>query len=442
MTFNIINGLCRLKRTGVPFLRNGHAFLAEFARVTILKTVWIIYPYGAIVGEKYLEARHIRFGKMLAENGYKVVFWTSNFSHGAKTFRSDGWKTVNVCNNFEIVLVPSTSDKKNISVRRARFEINYSRNLEKKFYSLDKPDLIITAGTGFLTAFYPVWPYVKKKNIPVIYDIMDVHPFSNYMKLHHKKLMLFANLLTRSIEWRAKVFYKHVSAVCGLGRNQLMIAKERTGRTDIPACLVYNGIDVTAFRKRMELTCQADLPEKKEGEVWCIYAGSLGPSYDIKTLLACAERARKADDNIRFIVAGAGPQWSFVDYASKNNPKITFLGSVDASWLPAIYKKCDIGLCTYASFSTVDMPDKFYDYTAAGLAVVNSLQGEVKEYVQDAGVGLQYESENSDSLYAAIKKAVAHLIDYKKASYDLAGRFDLNEQLKPLLQMIRDLIGE
>ena len=86
------------------------------------------------------------------------------------------------------------------------------------------------------------------------------------------------------------------------------------------------------------------------------------------------------------------------------------------------------------------MPDKFYDYTAAGLAVVNSLQGEIKEYVQDAGVGVQYEAENSDSLYDAVKKASAHLSEYKEASYSLADRFDLNEQMKPLLQMINKKI--
>ena len=407
--------------------------------VSIMKTIWIVYPYGTILGEKHFETRHIRFGRMLAANGYKVIFWTSNFSHGSKTYRSVSWKTINVCKNFDIELVPSSSYKENISIRRVLFEINYSRNLAKKYYSLDKPDLIITAGTGFLTAFYPVWPYIKDNSIPAIYDIMDVHPFSNYMKLHHKRLAPFAKLLIRIIGWREKAFYEHVSAVCGLGRNQLKIAKERTGKIDIPACLVYNGIDVSEFRKRMELTCQVDLPEKKEGEVWCVYAGSLGPSYDIKTLLACAEKVKQRNDKIRFIIAGGGPQSPLIEDASRNNIKITYLGSLNANWLPAIYKKCDIGLCIYASFSTVDMPDKFYDYTAAGLAVVNSLQGEIKEYVQDVGVGEQYEAENSDSLYAAIKKACVHLTDYKEASYKLAERFDLNEQLKPLLQMIRDL---
>ena len=407
-----------------------------------MKTIWIVYPYGAIVGENYLEARHIRFGKMLATNGYKVIFWTANFSHGSKKYRSDGWKTVNVCNYFDIELVPSSSYKSNISVRRALFEINYSRNLAKKFSSMDKPDLIITATTGFLTAFYPVWPYIKKKNVPVLYDIMDVHALKKYVEQNYKKLAPFAKLLTKCLEWREKAFYENVSAICGLGRNQLMIARKWTGRTDIPTCLVYNGIDVADFRNKMDFPCIVNLPEKQEGEIWCIYSGSLGTSYDIKSLLDCAERARKANDNMRFIVAGAGPQWTLVENESKKNSKITYLGTVNSSLLPAIYKKCDIGLCTYASFSTVDMPDKFYDYTAAGLAVVNSLQGEIKEYVQGAGVGIQYEAENSDSLYEAINKVHLNLGKYRKASYDLAERFDLNEQMKPLLQMIKELIGE
>lgn len=404
-----------------------------------MKTIWIVYPYGAIAGENFLEARHIRFGKMLASNGYKVVFWTSNFSHGLKKFRSDGWKTVNVCENFDIELVPTSSYKSNISIGRVLYEINFSRNLAKKFSTINKPDMILTAGTGLVTAFYPIWPYIKENPVPVIYDIMDVHLFTGYMEQHHSKLVLFAKLLTKNIERRERFFYENISAVCGLGRNQLMIAKKRTGKENIPTCLVYNGIVVSEFRKKMELPCQVDLPKKGEGEVWCVYAGSLGPSYDIESVLACANKIKQNNDKIRFVIAGAGPQGNLVEEASKKNTQITYLGIVDPNWLPAIYKRCDIGLCTYASYSTVDMPDKFYDYTAAGLGVVNSLQGEVKEYVKQAGV--QYEAENSESLYKAIMKTVAHLDEYKEASYKLANRFDLNEQMKPLLKLINSLIG-
>ena len=57
-----------------------------------MKTIWIVYPYGDIIGEKFLEARHIRFGRKLAEKGYKVIYWTSNFSHTFKRVRSEGWR--------------------------------------------------------------------------------------------------------------------------------------------------------------------------------------------------------------------------------------------------------------------------------------------------------------------------------------------------------------
>ena len=171
-----------------------------------MKTIWIIYPYGDIIGEKFMEARHIRFGRMLSKNGYRVIYWTSNFSHAFKKLRSKGWKTIKVCDNFDIKLVPSTPYKKNISIRRALFELNYSRTLSKAIYKAKKPDLILTAGTGLMTAFYPVWPYIKDNRVPVIYDIMDVHLFNSYMGQHHKLLVPFARLLTKFIEHREEPF--------------------------------------------------------------------------------------------------------------------------------------------------------------------------------------------------------------------------------------------
>ena len=403
-----------------------------------MKTVWIVYPYGDIIGEKFLEARHIRFGRMLAKNGYKVVYWTANFSHTFKKKRSDGWKTLPVCENFDIELVPSGQYTKNISLGRVRFEKTYARNLAEGFRKKEKPDLILTAGTGLVTAFYPVWPYIKEESIPTIYDIMDIHLFNSYMEQHHKIVLPLAKAFTSHLERKEKPFYEHIDAVCGLGRNQVEIAKKRTGKKDIPTCLVYNSIFVDEFRQNMDNPCQVELPEKQEGEIWCVYAGYLGPSYDMEPLLDCAEMFEASKEKVKFIIAGAGPQEELVKERSNKNTNITFIGSVDPTWLPAIYKQCDIGLCTYASYSTVDMPDKFYDYTAAGLAIINSLQGEIKEYVKEAGV--QYQAESSDSLYSSIKEASGNLEQYKEASYNLADRFDLNNQMKPLLELITTLI--
>ena len=403
------------------------------------KTIWIVYPYGGIVGESFLEARHIRFGRMLAKNGYDVVFMTSNFSHTFKKFRSKGEEKINVCEGFDVLLIPTVSYKKNISIGRILFELKYAKNLAKKFRQEDQPDLIITAGTGLLNCFYPVWPFVKKRNIPCIYDIMDVHLFNSYMETHHKLLTPLAKMLTHYIEKKEKPFYKYVSAVSGLGLNQLNIAIQKTEKKDIPNCLVYNGIDVSEFRNKKDKT-SIKIPSKKDGWIRCVYAGTLGPSYDIETIIKCAAIVEKENKNIEFLIVGAGPQSKLVEEASKNNSRIIYIGAVSPQELPAIYNMCDIGLCTYASYSTVDMPDKFYDYSAAGLAIVNSLKGEVSGHILDNKAGVQYIAEDAKDMYKAIDTLSSNLDIYKKNSYSIAYLFDINNQLDKLNKLIKKLV--
>jgi glycosyltransferase involved in cell wall biosynthesis len=48
------------------------------------------------------------------------------------------------------------------------------------------------------------------------------------------------------------------------------------------------------------------------------------------------------------------------------------------------------------------MPDKLYDYMAAGLPVVNSLRGELEELIRSSQMGIQYEAGNPISLASAL----------------------------------------
>ena len=405
------------------------------------KKIWIVYPYGNIAGEDYREMRYVMFGKELARNGYNVIWWTANFNHGTKEFRCEGYKTVNVCENFNIILVPTRAYSKNISLGRVNFEKKFVLNLNKSFKKEDKPDLIITSGTGLFSAFRPIWPYMKKKNVPVIFDIMDVHMINEYVKKNKKILYPFVKCFTKLNELRERGFYKNVAAVSGLGRNQLEIAKKRTGNRNIPSCLVYNGIYVDEFRKHINDDLPFELPNKKEGDVWCVYAGSLGPSYNIESIVRCAEHFKNSQ-SIKFIIAGNGPQKELLIQKQKELDNIIYLGSVKPEFLAAIYNKCDIGLCPFASFSTVDMPDKFYDYCAGGLAVINSLTGEISTYIKDYEIGINYNANDENGLLDSLKSIISNknlLPEYKSNSYNLGPEFDMNNQLKGLVRIIEEV---
>ena len=403
-----------------------------------MKTIWFIYPYGMIPGENTQEIRYLRFGRELSKK-YNCILWTSNYSRRLKKSRSNGFKEIAVQDNLSIMLVPTTPYYKSISLRRIAFELNYARNLRKIWKDAEKPDLIITPGTGMITAFRPVWPYIRDNNVEAVYDIMDVYTFNSYLKYHPYFYPAF-----RIFDWlnkkREKGFYNRVVGVSSLGRKQLEIAKQRTGNRSIPSRLIYNSIYVDEFRDLMKGSCSIELPEKKGDWIWCIYAGSLNPSYDIPTVVECARKCERNNKKILFAVVGAG---EYADLCQKNiNDHLLFLGFQDSRVLPPLYAMCDVGLCAYMDSSTVDMPDKFYDYTAAGLAIVNSLKGESRDYVESRGLGVQYKGGDSEDLYEKICRFedTDYLAECKKNSWNIGGDFDFGKQIDKLTSLIEEII--
>ena len=228
--------------------------------------------------------------------------------------------------------------------------------------------------------------------------------------------------------------------VTALGRKQLEIAKQRTGNRSIPSRLIYNSIYVNEFRKMMNNGCSIELPKKKNGWIWCIYAGSLNPSYDIPTVIECARKCEEENKKVLFIIVGGG---EYADQCKMNiSDHLLYLGFQDSKVLPPLYNMCDIGLCTYADFSTVDMPDKFYDYTAAGLAIVNSLKGESRDYVEGRRLGIQYKAGDPEDLYEKICKFedLDYLAECKKNSWNIGEEFDFGKQVDKLKTLIDEII--
>lgn len=398
-----------------------------------MKTIWFVYPYGSILGENSQETRYLRFGREFSKT-YNCVWWTSNYSRRyGKRLKSE----ITVQDNLKIMLVPTTPYQKSISIGRVLFELNFARNLRKLWKKGEKADLIITPGTGMITAFRPVWPHIKKMNIKAIFDIMDVHPINTYMEEYHPFLYPWFKVFDWINKKREKGFYNSVVGVTALGSMQLEIAKQRTGNRGISSRLIYNSIYVDEFRKMMNNDCPIELPGKNDW-IWCIYAGTLNPSYDIPTVVECARKCKENNKKIFFIIVGGG---EYADLCGKSD-NVLYLGYHDNRVLPPLYAMCDIGLCTYATFSTVDMPDKFYDYTAAGLAIVNSLKGESKEYVEGKGLGLQYRAGDTEDLYKKICRFedAEFLAECKKNSWIIGGEFDFSKQVDELKGLIDEIL--
>lgn len=410
-----------------------------------MKQIWMVYPYGPVYGDIGKECRYTQFGRELARNGYEVIWWTANFSHDKKIYRCDGWKKIYVTENFFTYLVPTSAYKRNISLLRIKFEKNFSKNLLQGFLKYNKPDLIIVASTGMFNAFEPCTSYAIQNKIPIIYDIMDIPLIENYMKQHHKLLVPIANIVMWLERKRETKFFKTISGICALGINQLEYAKKRAFFRKIPSCLIYNGIDVELFRKKMkENIIKVNGLYKNEGWIWCVFSGSLGPSYDIETICKCALMCEKNRNKIKFIIVGNGPQVALVKDFSSKCKNIEYLGYISLDKLSYVYSLCDIGLCAFSGYSTVDMPDKFYDYCAGGLAILNTLQGEIKDYIENYQLGKQYRAGDADDLYKQILAiSKPRVLEHCKSNaYKIGTQFDIKVQVKKLSDMVNKILLE
>jgi glycosyltransferase involved in cell wall biosynthesis len=239
----------------------------------------------------------------------------------------------------------------------------------------------------------------------------------------------------------------HASSIFSLAESYLRraVADVSGACAALHTAVIFNGIDVQRLRDvgtTGPLVCEAKhLGEKAAGELWAVFSGSLGKTYDIRTMAAAAELLASWNRKIRIIITGAGPLAEFLRGAQQalGERRLLYLGTIGNEDLYRLYMRCDIGLCAYGAESNVAMPDKAYDYLAAGLVVVNSLKGELEGRVCDRELGIAYRAGDA----ASLAKALCYLADnpemrvrMRENSYAAALEFDQARQFPKIVSLV------
>ena len=153
-----------------------------------------------------------------------------------------------------------------------------------------------------------------------------------------------------------------------------------------------------------------------------------------------------AGSRIRLLLVGDGPRRADVAHFIETHPSanLRYLGKLDHKDLIQLYRVCDIGLCPYGPESNVAMPDKAYDYMAAGLPMVNSLRGELAAVLHRADAGLSYEAGNALSLSNALRHLAAEepeRLRMARHSLSLAAEFDSKRQYLMFVKLVETLLS-
>lgn len=392
--------------------------------------IWIVNPYGTLPSEGWREYRSAMLARALAARGHEVTWWIATFEHRSKAFRKPVERDPALPESVFIKCLPTRGYKRHIGYGRIGFENDFGREFGCAARGMDAPDIIVLAEPSLFFGV-PVRRYAKATGVPLVIDVLDLWPELFDVVLPHL-LRPFGKLVFAPLYWRRRKLARQAQGIAAVAGNYRDIVLAQAGNK--PSGVFYCCVDNALFADQRN----QDKPELFDrwplefNGLTVVYAGTLGAAYDIHTICAAARRLfTSADIRIRFIFAGDGPLKPEVgELAAQYPDRCAYVGSIPAEKLIPYYLAADLGLCSYANGSTVSMPLKLFDYLAAGLAVANSLEGEIKSIV-GSGCGIQYRAEDPDDLAAklgALASDPTALAAAKARARALSAQFDVSFQ--------------
>lgn len=341
--------------------------------------------------------KNTRYNSLVREankRGHRVTFWASTFKHNVKKQRYDRTTKVEIDKGLSLHFVKTLPYQKNISFKRLLSHRKFGKQIVKEFdWAVIKPDLIMMAFPPVSSA-NTISEWAKANGIPCIVDIID--PWPDVFKAHLSKIPDgLLDILTKPIKINVSKTMSRVTAITGISNQYIDWAKEY-GAENINMKCFYPAVQFDEMQ--LELQKASENTSKNSDCFNIIYAGSLGHSYDIPTILKAAEILEKNYENICFTIAGDGPQKNKVQEYQKNHTNLEYIGRVPKEKLMEYYYIADMGMTQHIKGATQSVTYKLFDLLACGLPILNSLESEMQDIIVENDVGLHNEPGDAEQL--------------------------------------------
>lgn len=403
-----------------------------------MKKIAIVTLAVALEGEKGYS--RFRFLANLLSQYYDVDLVTSTFQHWEKKQRSKS-QIDKLNTNYGIELAYEPGYKKNVDFRRFLSHKvavnNIQKILERKNY-----DLIycIIPDNGMAKA---VGRFAKKHGIKYVVDVEDLWPEAMEMVSPLPKTI--NNILFSSFRKQARIAYQSADAFVGTSDEYKDVPMLKYSVCGKPAITVYVGCDLDDFDAGVRE--HENEVEKSTDEFWVTYAGNLGSSYDIPTMIRAAQELQGDYSNIKFKILGGGPlEAEFKSIANEKLCNVEFVGYTPYRKMAAYLVKSDVLVNSFVKKAPQSIVTKIGDYLAAGRPMINTLSSiEFKTKVANDGFGINVEAENVETL----KSAIVDLYHNRKLCQEMGEKarfiaeteFDRKTSYKKIVALINDLLN-
>ncbi len=181
-------------------------------------------------------------------------------------------------------------------------------------------------------------------------------------------------------------------------------SKQRLERMGVPSDRLRI-ISNTPVAERFP-TRRAD-PEESKGPLKLVYVGLLNPSRGLDSIIRGVARMKELGREVHLTVLGSGkakPGFERLTSELGVDDRVHFLGWVDNDRVPQLLAEADVGVVPHHKCSHWDntIPNKLFDYMAAGIPVLVSNVVPMERVVLETRCGVVYSDFDVDSLVEAL----------------------------------------
>ncbi|MEZ4387921.1 MAG: glycosyltransferase family 4 protein [Candidatus Krumholzibacteriia bacterium] len=154
---------------------------------------------------------------------------------------------------------------------------------------------------------------------------------------------------------------------------------------------------------RAILAHEADPALTADGMIDLIYVGNVTRTRGLQQVISALADPSLVSSAFRFRVVGAGDYLPVLKALSRDLgvvDRVVFHGWVDSREVPALVARCHVGVIPHLKTEHTDttVPNKLFDFMAAGLPVVVSNALPMQRIVQEQGCGLAFAGDDPASL--------------------------------------------
>ena len=329
--------------------------------------------------------RSYEFARALLAAGHRVTMVCGAHAQSGLDLPYDaaqGWHRGEV-GGIDVISLPLPYANRDGVARRTWTFCRYAATATRLALTLEA-DLVFATSTP-LTAAWPGLVAQAARGLPFVFEVRDLWPELP------RALGLRNPLLLGGMEVLETAAYRSADAVIGLSPGIVRgIRRKSSPRQRV--VMIPNGSDLEVFHPRLRRV--GALPGFGPDDFLAGFTGAHGPANGLDALLAVArELRRRGDRRVKLVFIGDGKEKARLEAQARSEglEACRFFPPIPKADLGAVTASLDCGLMVLRNlpaFHDGTSPNKFFDYAAAGIPVVNNYPGWLAGLIEAQGAGV------------------------------------------------------